>query len=920
MLQAFLESHEKHNALDNIGHIISSSLEDDVAPIDLIDKVKIAADEFAMKDDFFKFLEEKIEADQTWKFWHEFVFHSCFSYITLYLAIKGSNWDLRNASLKVMAPVFSAFDRDVYQRIIPTHLADLMIIPTQIYESLKSGGFTVHLTGEEWKSVALDECHEMCINKDLKAAITYPTESYLQKTYSFFNYRIKLSSSFLSQIFPLGQKTNETKTIISKDAGIIKKEEIIVAMVATIAEHHLLPANVTSDRGLVNVFNRQQATTEQAHDMLNFRKIGNESTEVYIKHHIIGVSSASNTTTIRRKKLLTMSSNFKKGKRGTAKERESDRVIKCLQRRLAWCNHTGNSFNSEEEQYSIYPRALASESGIPHKGSKAKWTDKLQTRYCNSIPSVFCNALRSEWVPQVVVIDAMFIINTKPLRNTKKVSDYAKLLYTRFVKEHFTFGVVEVHIIFDRQNTEYFNPKIFEQSRRDLKATDDHIHQNFDCSSNVPIGWRETLDCRTCKYSLIKAIGLSFFQFGRFWVEPEKKLVIGGYFEDNITYIIESGSTTMPEPEPGYKSNACEADQRIWKHAVICEAETVLIYSPDTDVHVYTIGLGLISMHCKQFIIQLNLPHTLQKRYVNLNNLVTALKNDTDLASLTNEDIPQVMTLLFLASGSDFTSYFKNLGKGIFFDTFFQYAPFISGTQMTGSLIETEDQNKENGFLSFLRLVGAVYFKKHLVSFVSKFGLQSPHQLYNSIDPSSSITERHKLWMQKIRANVSERILSEEKRMPSTSSLRRHWLRVAYIHTLWNKSTDSNVYSSLPLPENYGWIRKDNNVYEIDWEDPSKTSRIQTNIDFLLSGCKCKTGCNSRKCGCKKAGKACGPGCVCSRCRNVETNTHSSTFAMEHGTMQEESSGSNTDSEEDIETVETEIITDFMPFGFIDDI
>ena len=67
----------------------------------------------------------------------------------------------------------------------------------------------------------------------------------------------------------------------------------------------------------------------------------------------------------------------------------------------------------------------------------------------------------------------------------------------------------------------------------------------------------------------------------------------------------------MPQTEPCYKSNASEADQRIWKHAGMCEAERVLIYSPDTDV--YTIGLGLISMHCKQFIIQLNLPHTLQK-------------------------------------------------------------------------------------------------------------------------------------------------------------------------------------------------------------------------------------------------------------------------------------------------------------------
>ena len=77
---------------------------------------------------------------------------------------------------------------------------------------------------------------------------------------------------------------------------------------------------------------------------------------------------------------------------------------------IAWCKHNTQSDNFNE-QFSIYPRALADEHGFPYKGSKSNWTDKLQSCYKTAQPTVFSNCLL--WMPDVVLIDAMFSINVR---------------------------------------------------------------------------------------------------------------------------------------------------------------------------------------------------------------------------------------------------------------------------------------------------------------------------------------------------------------------------------------------------------------------------------------------------------------------------------------------------------------------------
>ena len=65
----------------------------------------------------------------------------------------------------------------------------------------------------------------------------------------------------------------------------------------------------------------------------------------------------------------------------------------------------------------------------------------------------------------------------------------------------------------------------------------------------------------------------------------------------------------------------------------------------------------------------------------------------------------------------------------------------------------------------------------------------------------------------------------------------------------------------------YGW-KRENGKLQIVWEIPENIAKPKASLDFFLAGCKCKTGCTTRICSCKKKDRSCGPSCSCHFCRN----------------------------------------------------
>ena len=155
--------------------------------------------------------------------------------------------------------------------------------------------------------------------------------------------------------------------------------------------------------------------------------------------------------------------------------------------------------------------------------------------------------------------------------------------------------------------------------------------------------------------------------------------------------------------------------------------------------------------------------------------------------------------------------------------------------------------------------------QKHIAAFITNYGHTTPLQLYNSVDDTLPVSERHEMWLQKVR---QARIINEEDRVPTYTALWHHWLRSSWIHQMWQSSIYRDIYSSLPQSEQSGWM-KEGDKYAIEWEAAEVMEKIKGTIQFLTKGCSCKKGYRTNNCGCRRRSSHCGPGCACQGCTNL---------------------------------------------------
>ncbi len=170
-------------------------------------------------------------------------------------------------------------------------------------------------------AVALDEAHEMLVNKDIKTSVVRPSREYLNRIMYYYPVRAKVGKQLKEQISPPSRVS-----IFNCTPHAARCEENIDSMKSKLCDLHVL-ATVQESRGLL-ALDGTITTAEQHKDLIAFRDIGKQYHEAYIQYYIVRDPSAQ--VPFRLRCLQTFCARNRSQTKINQKEREHKLVSRCI--------------------------------------------------------------------------------------------------------------------------------------------------------------------------------------------------------------------------------------------------------------------------------------------------------------------------------------------------------------------------------------------------------------------------------------------------------------------------------------------------------------------------------------------------------------------------------------------------------------
>lgn len=802
--------------------------------------------------DFTSALEEHAASYSTLRLWGQFVTQDCMEYILLWLAIRCGQWNLRCGIVKSTSALFHAFDRRNYAELSAVHLADLCQLPNDVRDNFSKGAFVVSISGVPSRRQALDEAHESGVNRKTKAVLNRADAEYIQRTAHYIPYRAALQGNIIEQVLPNSQEGSELRPLANH--GTAALQQTVSAIISKLEK-----VDMKKPGPLQNVFTGKIASNDEHRGMLDHRKIGQEKLKMFFESRVL--SQISVQTTVRREKLATMTEKKKKKSRVKTTKPQKTMVL-ALKAQLYQSQVSQQAASAIGQQYSLLPKAFVTDNGTARQPTKSNMRKIFESRF----PQAFSTGLQppSNKATSAVIIDSMFIIQSAPLSHHLTFADYAKCMLGRWVVAMLKQGD-SIHLVFDHPGRYGQSPKDVERTRRDgdsAPCTRSHT-ERFDLDSACPKAndWVSLLKCRSCKRRLVSSLATCCLKlFAMQNLAPNQTLVCAGAFDgEMVDQAWQSSSGVPPTRSERFDSKHEEADSRVWLHAR--QFERAVIYSPDTDV--VMIGLPLFNQGLTtNVIVRYDTLHHGHHLYVNVNELHGCIQRDPDLAALPPEQRCKAMQTFYIATGCDFVSSFAGLGKKTFFKAFCANAAFVTGPLQVGSLAGGE----EHDFLAFIRLVLCAYCSQHRSTF-----LTTPANLFAEMtDMAGSADQRHKEFLTNVRNTIWPKVAKEEDNVPSWTSLHCHWLRTQWVASVWSAALQPDY--SPPALTSHGWKLALDDSVEVVWDTDESMQHIKQLIVSLTTGCRCKSGCKTRRCKCVKDGASCSASCKCLGCVNKTPN------------------------------------------------
>ena len=812
-----------------------------------------------LEDQFLSFNMEQSEKDENYKFWNDFIHKDCIVFIGLFIAMRTSNWDLRNGCIKSMSEIFHVSESKYYRKLLPLHLKDIYTLPNSISEHMRNGGWVVNIKGNNTSSIALDEAHETLINLDVKDVLTGSDILAITENMHYLPYRADVHRNMFSSMvksFDSGNHQEDSTTFIN-DFEINVQE-----YVSCLKDNALFKCcESTGIRVLKHLVTDEIAGTLERKDLMNIRNMGANNFKSYVECHLFNMYHGK---TGGQKKFHNFAM-AKVKKSGEQKTFFKDRSLLILKRSINWATVHGTN-PGEIRTTCPLPIAICDYDGTPYqspqKSSALSYFRKMY-KDCFISGSLPCNI-----AVDLVIIEGMFAINTRPLKSHRYFKDYANLIFNSWVLKWFATkynrNIKEVHLVFDFQDTSLVTPKYFERKRRDV-GTEENSFMTVEDITLLPSNWCTFLKNRQNKKLLVNYLSEKLLDIGMTVLDAQQVLVVSGGFTEQG--IVKKVSQKRVQGVPSMKNNHVEGDTLVYLHAVSSKYSKVLIYSPDSDV--FFIGLPIAEkLREKTFIIQLK-QSKYDQEYFNMSLFCETVKKTNSLRNVPSGNIASILQSLFICTGCDYISFFRYHSKVAFIQTFFKHADFISPKDgsLSNSLADLKN-SCDHSLMSFFRLVGSVYMQGVLKAFETC--IKSPEDLFNKYSNKDNDMENHLDFLARVRKAKLHGNVEEEQQLISADALKFHWLRSSYVAKIWHQADKSEII--FPDMSKYGW-RIENDVLNVVWESEKTQQQLNIFLEMMLSGCNCSSTNSERickgRCGCKSKGLPCRHSCRClGKCNN----------------------------------------------------